>query len=43
MRNNKNNNNDNHTLTPSERVFYQRVALEGTLKLVLFLSYFLNQ
>jgi hypothetical protein len=35
MRNNNNkNNNDNHILTPTERVFYQRLAMEGTQKIM---------
>jgi len=32
MRNNKN--NDNHILTPTERLFYQRIAIEGTQKII---------
>jgi hypothetical protein len=27
-------NNNNHILTPTERVFYQRLAMEGTLKIM---------
>jgi hypothetical protein len=35
MRNNYDkNNNDNHILTPTERVFYQRLAMEGTQKII---------
>jgi DNA-binding CsgD family transcriptional regulator len=33
MRNN-NKNNDNHILTPAERVFCQRMAMEGTQKII---------
>jgi hypothetical protein len=29
-KNYKKNNNDNHILTQTERVFYQRLAMEGT-------------
>ena len=32
--NNNKNNNDNHILTPTERAFYQRLATEGTQKIV---------
>lgn len=30
----RNNNNDNHILSRDERVFYQRVAIEGTQKII---------
>jgi hypothetical protein len=32
MANNKNNND--HILTPAERVFYPRIAMEGTEKII---------
>jgi hypothetical protein len=32
MRNN--NYNDNHILTPTERLFYQRMAMEGTKRII---------
>jgi len=34
MRNNKNNNNYNHFLTPNERVFYVRMTIDGTQKII---------
>jgi hypothetical protein len=33
-RRNNNNDNDNHILTPTERLFYQRLAMEGTQKII---------
>jgi hypothetical protein len=31
-------NNDNHILTQTERVFYQRLAMEGTQKIIRMLK-----
>jgi hypothetical protein len=31
---NNNNNNDKHILTPSTRIFYQRIAIEGTQRII---------
>jgi hypothetical protein len=32
--NNGNNKNDSHILTPTERLFYQRISIEGTQKII---------
>ena len=34
MRRHNNKNNDGHILTPTERLFYQRLAMEGTQKII---------
>jgi len=34
MRRSNNKNNDNHILTPNERLFYQRMAIDGTQRII---------